>query len=456
VTERVWAGYFAAAETIAVEVMAGPSKPRFLSCDPASEPCLTDTIKAFGRKAFRRPLTDEEVTRFMRLDALTPKGTPAEVAEAILRAFLASPSFIMLPELGPEKEGSAIKLTSYEVATRLSFLLWDSIPDDTLNAEADAGRLTTRDQIRAQARRMLTSDKATAVVKNFQRSYLDIRPGTYWLANGPHDAVKYPNYSPAANAPLIEEMNAFFADLVLKSGGSFKDLFLSNIAFVTRDTAALYGLDPAKYTTELARVELDANRRPGFLTRAGFLSAFSHPDATAPSLRGGFIAQRILGLGVGPPDPDVGHMPRPLGNYTTRRQQMEALTADEPCKTCHAVYIDPPGFVLERYDAVGGWQDTDPLGGPIDGTANVRLSATLTKTITSPLQLMTEIANLREAQRHFAEEFVAYATGRVPNPLDACTVDRLTDNMAAQHYTIADLIADYTQADSFRLRTVGN
>ena len=235
-----------------------------------------------------------------------------------------------------------------------------------------------------------------------------------------------------------------------------KDLFLSNVGFVTRDTAALYGLDPAAYGTDPTRVELDATKRPGFLTRAGFLSTFSGYEATSPILRGAFISGRILGINPGEPSPDALKTPIPAGVYTTRRQQIQALTGNLPCKSCHAVFINPTGFVLEHYDAIGSWQDTDQLSGPIDGTADVLLGSAAVKTISSPLELMKELAVLTDVQRHYAEQFVAFASGRTPNPNDACSVDALTGKLAQPNYPVLNLLADYTEADSFRLRTVGN
>jgi hypothetical protein len=454
-TDIAWNGYLSAAEKIAAEVMAGASKAQFIACDPSQSTCLTETVKGFGRKAFRRPLTDTEVTSFMRLNSFVPKGQPAEVAEAVLYAFLASPSFILLPELAQDKDGSNTKLSSYEMATRLSFLLWGTVPDDALNKAADAGQLSSKDQISAQAQRMLKSDKAKAVVTDFLHYYAGIEAGSHWVNNASHDSTKYPSYTDASYAPAMSEMDAFFQDVVL-NGGTFKDLFLSNTGFVTKDTAALYGLTPSSYGTQPTKVQLDANQRPGFLTRVGFLSTFAKYDATSPILRGAFISGRILGVNPGTPDPAFLKTAIPTGNYTTQRQAIDALTSNQPCQSCHGVIINPSGFVLEHFNAVGGWQDTDPLGGPIDGTADVRFSSTDTKTISNPLGLMSEIANLPEAKRHYAEQWVAFASGRVPNPADACIVNQLGSNLAGPSYPVLNVMADYTQADSFRLRTVGN
>jgi hypothetical protein len=455
-TAIAWDGYLKTAERIAADVMAGPHKGQFIACDPAVGACLTDTIKSFGRKAFRRPLTPAEVTSFERFSKLTPPGTPAEIAETILFAFLASPSFIMLPELSAEKnlEGTANKLTSFEAAARLSFLLWGTVPDAELNAAADNDQLTTKEQISAQARRMLASDKVAPAVARFHRAYLGVETGSHWLNNREH-ADKFTKFTAGTYAPLLAEMDLFFKDLVLK-GGTLKDLFLSNVGFVTRDTAALYGLDPAAYGAEPVRVELDVNQRPGFLTRAGFLSTFSGYEATSPILRGAFISGRILGVNPGEPSPDALKTPIPDGVYTTRRQQIQALTGNQPCKACHATFINPAGFVLERYDAIGSWQETDQLSGPIDGTADVLFGAAGIKTISTPLDMMKELAVLTDVQRHYAEQLVAFATGRTPNPNDACSVDQLTAKLAQESYPVLSLLADYTESESFRLRTVGN
>jgi len=454
-TAIAWDGYLKTAEKIAAEVMAGANKSQFMSCDPAIGTCLTDTIKSFGRKAFRRPLTAAEVTSFERFKSVTPVGTPDEIAETILYAFLASPSFIMLPELSADKnlENTANKLTSFEAATRLSFLLWGTVPDAELNTAADNDQLTTKEQIAAQARRMLKSDKVAPAVARFHQAYLGIETSSHWLNNKEHDP-KFGKFTAATYAPLLGEMDSFFKELVFK-GGTLNDLFLSNVGFVTQDTAALYGLDPKAYGADPVRVELDPKQRPGFLTRAGFLSTFSNYGTTSPILRGAFISGRILGINPGEPSPDALKTPIPDGVYTTRRQQIEALTGVQPCKSCHAQFINPAGFVLERYDAIGSWQETDQLTGPIDGTADVFLGNGKSKTISAPIDMMKELAALPIVQRHYAEQFVTFATGRSPNSNDACTVDRLATSLAQATYPVLNLMADYTEADSFRLRTVG-
>jgi hypothetical protein len=250
------------------------------------------------------------------------------------------------------------------------------------------------------------------------------------------------------------ELDAFFEEIAY-SQGSFKDLFLSNMAFVNQDTAAIYGLDPSAYGEALTPVQLDATQRPGFLTRAGFLSSFANYDATSPILRGAFITVNVIGVNPGAPDDQALQTELPPGNYMTRRQQIEALTSGPECVTCHQSYVNPPGFALENFNAIGAWQTVDPLGGQIDATSTVTFSGDNVKPITTPLEMMQEIANTPVAKNIYAERLVSYAFGRLPNTNDACIVNDLYTKLSTDGYTVLNLFADLTQADSFRLRTVG-
>lgn len=452
-TDIAWNGYLNAAEKIAAEVMAGPNKSKFLACEPAMAGCLASTIETFGRKAFRRPLSAEEKTSFMRLDNLTPKGTPAEVAEAILYAFLASPSFIMLPEMSEELEGANIKLTPHEVATRLSYLLWGTTPDAELSAAADAGTLATKEQILVQAQRMVQDRARTGpAVSAFHRTYADIRVGSHWNSIS-HDPAKFPAFTDATKAPMMAEIDKFFEDVAF-TGGSFKDLFLSNVAYVNENTAPIYGVT-GTFGPELTRVELDAAKRPGFLTRIGFLASFSSYGASSPVLRGAYITKNILGVHIDDPPPEAADTPIPVGDYKTQREVMQALTGAPKCAGCHAELINPAGFVLEWYNSIGQYQEVDAMGGPINGTADVLFNQDVIKTITSPLELMTELGMGADGKRRYAEKWVSFSTGRQPNSNDACIVNDLSGKLAADGYTIVNLLTDLTQADSFRLRTVG-
>jgi hypothetical protein len=454
--------YREVAEKVAAQVMAGAGRKNFITCDPADSACLTETIKTFGRKAFRRPLTDGEVKRFEKLGQTTPQGTAEEVAEATLMAFLASPSFLQITELTEVQDAGTIKLSSYEVAARLSFLLWGSIPDELLSTAADQGELSTKEQILAQAERMIgVREKTAPLVAAAHRAYLDMEndDSHWWKVS--HDTTKYPLYTAAAVPAEQAELDRVVEELTF-TGGSFKDLFLTNVGFVNRDTAAIYGLDPASFGADLTRVELDPLQRPGILTRAGFLSSFSHFDGTSPILRGAYITVNIIGMNPGAPDPKFFLTPPPPGPFATERAYVEALTSQAACQGCHAPYVNPPGFVLENYDSIGKWQTvdprsaSDPTAGAIDPTATVTFSEGNAKAIASSLELMQEISKTPKALRLYVEKWVTFATGRLSDPHDACTVELIDTKLSENGYTILNLLADLTQADSFRLRVRGN
>jgi hypothetical protein len=361
----------------------------------------------------------------------------------------------MVPELATAAgtTAGAIALSSHEVATRLSLLLWGSIPDDVLSAAADADQLTSADQILTQAQRMIAvREKSGPLLASFHREWaqMNSQSGHWWKID--HDTARYPLYSADAKPTLQAELDAFFEDVAF-SDGSFDDLLLSNVAFVNQDNAAIYGLDPATFGPELERVELDAAERPGFMTRAGFLSSYSGYDATSPILRGAFITVFMLGVETGPPIPGATMMTVD-GDFATQRAYVEALTQPDTCKGCHTT-INPPGFALENYDAIGKWQTTDPRGGAIDATvttATVAFGGGKQVEISSPAQLMQEIAQTPKALELYAQAWVAYAFGRAPNGNDRCVVEQLHQKLAGGDYSILNLLADLTQAEAFRQR----
>jgi hypothetical protein len=365
----------------------------------------------------------------------------------------------LIPEINTEVEGSALKLSGHEVAARLSFLLWGSVPDDTLNAAADANELQTKEQILTQAKRMIAvREKTGPLVAAFHNEWAQVNSGNAHWYKIDHDVTKYPTYNAAAKASYAKELDAFFEEVAF-SNGSFAELLTSNVAFVNKDNAGIYGLDPSMYGAELTKVTLDSTSepRPGFLTRAGFLSSYSNYDATSPILRGAFIAVSLMNMNPGAPVEGAKDA-KAEGTFLTQRAYVEALTEKaQPCQGCHQL-INPLGYVLENYDGIGKWQTTDLRGGAIDAavtTANVNFGEAGVKSITSPKQLMEEIAKLPKAQELYAKAWVAYAFGRPSNANDQCTVDQLKTKLTAGGYSILSLLGDLTQADSFRVRVRG-
>ncbi|KYF66421.1 hypothetical protein BE11_46610 [Sorangium cellulosum] len=461
-TDLGWSAYRSVAEMIAAQVMADPAlRKNFLKCTPSGDgaACLHDTIVEFGRRAFRRPLTQAEVARFDAIAAkgpqITANGTPEEVAEALLYMFLISPSFIQRAEIteAPGDAGSFV-LSSHEVASRLSYMLWGTIPDEALNQAADQGQLSTPAQILAQAQRMLQDPRARQMVASFHRYYLELGPNTRW-DSAQRDTTMFPAFDRSLIPIMAEETERFFDHVAFTRGEGFQEFFLSPIAFVNAATAPLYGLKPADFGSELQEVTLDPVERPGFLTRVGFLNAYSSYNRTSPILRGVFITKDVLGIDPGTPPPGALETPLPEGaDLDTNRKRVDAQTAGAACAACHHSFINPPGFVMEAYDAVGAWQTHEaPTGAPIDTVADVRIDGEPVK-VASPADLMAKLASSRNAQRQYAQKWVSYAYERDGHPLDACTVNDLTAKITAGGYTILELVTDLTQSPSFRTRAI--
>jgi len=457
-TDLDWRGYLSAGEAIAAEVMATAElRGFFMACTPTGDgaACLHDTIVEFGRRAFRRPLTEAEIQRFeifiAERDEITETGAAEEVAEVILQAFLVSPSFIQRSELTTEPDGAGhFVLSSHEVASRLSYMLWGSMPDLELDQAADAGALQTPEQIRAQAERMTADPKARDLVVAFHRVYLDRGAGSAWESVG-KDTTVFPEFTESVVRAMNEETDRFFDAVIFDEAGSFAELFTSPLAFVNRDTAPLYGLDPAGFDTALKPVVLDAGERPGVLTRLGFLATYSSDTRTSPTLRGGFVARRILGMEL--PSPLPSHMSPGIDReaFDTNREFVEALTAPAECVACHTL-IDPFGFVLEAYDSIGRHQTREAdTGATIDTLAEVAVDGAPVA-VAGPAELMALIGASDAAQRQYVRTWIAHAFGRPVSILDECIEQRLSERLTNDDYTVLDLLIDLTQTEAFFLR----
>lgn len=459
-----WGQYQARADVIAKAVM-GTALGTELTTAAADAASMETAVRNLGRKMFRRPMTDGEVTSFMSLMDVQPAGTPAEIAEVVVYAFLVSPSFIMRLELDAPSEAvpgteampqTAIKLSSYEVASRLSFLLWNSVPDTVLNEAADNNMLQTPEQIQAQAARMIGTefqDRVTSTIVSAHRFWANIDDTSSLSRWGKtsHNKTIFPAYDDAQTAPLMAETDALFAEIGF--GGQFEDLFLTNAAYVNQATAPLYGAT-GTFGADLARVELDGTVRPGILTRGAFLSSFAHEDDTSPILRGAFIVT-LMGGAVGNPDPEALKIPIPEGVYQNNREAVTALTSVSPeCVACHNTIINPPGFVLENFSAIGSIQTTDPgwEKGPIDTKVDTVAFPDGARPVNNALELMQGVAAGRRTKEIYAEKYVSYATGRDANGYDQCTANTIADKIEAGDYALANILGDITQAASFRYR----
>jgi hypothetical protein len=457
--QRGWDGFQAAADALAAQVIANPTaKAKVIPCTADTAACAQQFVTTFGQKAFRRPLTTAEVTRFTTLYAnkatLTQSGTLDQAFQLILKSFLLSPSFITkteTSEAAPDASGN-FALNGYEMASRLSYMLWATMPDAELFTAAAANQLSTPAQILTQAQRMIKDPKARTRVGEFHSQYALMGEASRW-SEVAHDPTKFPAFKAAMVPMLSEEAKRFFDYVTFDpaGGGTFKDLITKPIAFVNKDLAPLYGLSAASYGTDYTLATLDPAQRAGVFTSAGFLASFSSYDRSSPILRGAFIEKQVLCRNIGSPPPDAAATPLPTtGN--TNRERVTAQTSAGACASCHGPVVNPPGFALEAYDSVGMWQTTEKgTTYAIDTAADVAIGAN-TVHVTGPVDLMTKIAASPEGQSCYAQRWVQFAYERDLTSQDVCTVQMLQGKMAQSGYTILSLVTDLTQSQSFRFR----
>ena len=462
VDQRAWDGFKAAADALATQVMASATaKAKVIPCTADTAACATQFIQTFGKRAFRRPLTSTEVSRFMALytnkATITQNGTLDQINQVLIKAFLMSPSFITKGELAEATQsGATYALTSYEVASRLSYMLWNSMPDDTLFAAADTNKLLTPSDILTQAQRMLKDARARAMVTAFHASYALMGDATRWSAAA-HDPNLFPQFKPSMVPMLTDEATRFFDYITFdynSGAGTFQDLILKPVAFINRDLAPIYGLDPASFTATPTMTNLDVKQRAGVFTQAGWLASYSSYDRTSPILRGAFLEKQVLCREIPAPPPGAANVPLPTTG-STNRERVAAQTSSDACAGCHTDVVNPAGFALEGFDSIGMLQTKEKSGGAaIDSTADVKVGAA-TVHVKGALDLMSAIAASPEGQSCYAQRWVTYAYERDLTTQDYCTVQSLAQNMSGAGYTIQRLITDLTQSDSFRYRAKG-
>src|SRR5262249_46319870 len=266
---------------------------------------------------------------------------------------------------------------------------------------------------------------------DFHRFYILMGPNTRW-DNINKDISLFPVFNKNLVPTLEGETEKFFDAVAVGKQGTFQDLFLSPVAFVTASTAPLYGLGTSGFGTDYKETMLDANQRPGFLTRVGFLNAYAYYNRTSPIHRGAFIEKQVLGTPIGTPPPgaEMTALPPATTDLNTNRKQVDAQTTGSPCEGCHHTYLNPAGFTLENYNAVGGWQTQEQANAaPIDATADVILDGA-TQHVNNAYEFMQKLAASPMAQHRYAERMTSYLYERDGDPMDCGTVNDLAAKIA--------------------------
>ena len=436
--------YEQAAEQLAVEVLNSGARDAVVFCDPADSVCRDDVFRALAGRAWRRPATDPEVIRLQQLYdvALTEGQGVEEGLELALRGILLSPHFIYRPELDDDPNASEPhELDDYELASRLSYFLWSSMPDAALFDAAANGRLRDDAGMRAEVDRMLADPKAQAMVDNFAGQWLQIRA----LDDHTPDYETFPEWDAALRDAMRTEAKLFFGEF-LEGDAPMDELLLTDFAFLNDRLAQHYGL-PFDLGPELERVNLGPDdTRFGLLTLGSLLTVTSTPTRTSPVKRGVWILEQLLCSEPPPPPPGVEGLPNDGMSGGTLREQLEQHRADPTCAACHAL-MDPLGLGLENYDAVGAFR-TEDAGLPIDASGEL---------FEGPSFLgAREMAGLIQEDDRFdtcvVETLFTYALGRPPSEAEHPFIESIAESFATGGAAFPELIKLLVTSEPFRTR----
>jgi hypothetical protein len=431
-----------------------PSRERIFVCRPesaADEPACAERIFAtLARRAFRRPVDAEDVAAPLAFyeDARADGGDFDAGIRAGLARLLVSPAFLFRAEVDPPDltAGAAHRISDVELASRLSFFLWSSIPDDELLDTAVEGRLRQPNVLEAQVRRMLADPRADALVSNFPGQWLQLRNLEQRVIP---DLLMFPDFDDNLRKAFRRETELLFST-VLRENRSALELLDADYTFVNERLARHYGI-PGVYGSRFRRVELTDPNRHGLLGHGSFLSLTSAASRTSPIIRGKFVLANFLN---NPPPEPPAVVPAledsaPQDRPSTVREQLELHRANPECATCHRS-LDPLGFALENFDAVGQWQDRTREGLPID-SAGVLADGTA---VDGPIELRQALLARPEVfVGTVTEKLLIYALGRGLEPADMPQVRRILRNAADDDYRMMSIILGIVDSLPFQMRT---
>ena len=434
-----------------------PSRRAIFVCRPDTPsdevPCATRILSRLARLAYRRPVTDDDTATLLRFfeRGRTEGGSFDAGVQLALERLLVDPDFLLRVEADPAgvAPGEVYRLSDLEIASRLSFFLWSSLPDESLLAAAERGTLTDPAVLEQQVRRMLADPRATSLVEDFAAQWLHLRN----LTEVRGDPVPFPDFDDNLVEAFGTETELFLAS-TLDEDRSVLELLSADYTFVNERLARHYGI-PGVYGTRFRRVTLpDLEQRGGLLGQGSVLALTSYPTRTSPVLRGKWLLDTILDAPPPSPPPDVPPLPDRAegGRPESVRERLERHRSVPVCAACHAA-IDPPGFALEHFDGLGAWRMVDELGNPVDASAVMPSGVTV-----------DGLAGLRALLLERPEQFVvavtskllAYALGRQLEYYDRSTVRQIVRDAAASEHRWSSLILGVVESPAFLMRTAGS
>jgi hypothetical protein len=438
------------AEALASKAIGTPSS--VLPCDPSTgeDACAAKFISDFGKRAFRRPLSTAETMRLTALyqNARTAQGmTFNQAIETLLEGILQSPAFLYhweSPYDAPKLVGGVVQLGAYAVASRLSYFIWGSMPDQALFDAAAADKLTSDADIAAQARRMLADDKAKDAAAAFFREWLEIDQ----IEPLPKDAEAYPDYNDELKTAMVSGTEAFARNVLFESGGKLETLFTANYTFSNQLLGKVYG--NAATGTDVAKTPLDTTQRLGLLTEPSFLTLAGSPDGSNPVKRGKAVYQKLLCGELPPPPPNVPPAKPASAGGTTRQRFTEHDM--NPCATaCHQL-MDPIGYAFEHYDGIGRYRTMDN-GQAVDSTGTLTIDGAA-KPFADAVDLSKILSTSDTVRGCFSKQWFRFAVGRSETDSDAPSLAAIASAFATNQFDMRDLAPAIAASRSFRFRSL--
>jgi hypothetical protein len=426
-------------------VTDSPSRRRVFVCRPATirqeEPCARRILSALATRAYRRPLAAKDLDVLLDFYRAGRAGGGFEAGiERGLERILAAPSFLFRVVTAPASAGRTFSLSDLDLASRLSFFLWSSIPDDELLAEASAGRLRSPEALRRQARRMLADSRSAELVDGFAMQWLKLGK----IAGVVPDVDAFPDFDENLRQAMVQETRAFVLSQ-LRDDRPVPELIAANYSFLNERLASHYAI-PGVYGSHMRKLTFSDGVRGGLLGQAAIMTATSYPNRTSPVLRGKWLLDNILGSPPPAPPPDVpsldesGSKTRPV----SIREQMEAHRRNPTCAACH-VRMDPLGFALENFDALGKWRTSTPAG-PVDAAATMPDGSE----IHGVAGLKALIAGEQDLfVRTFTERLLGYALGRGVETSDLPAVRAIARQAAAGGHRWSDIVGAIAASTPF-------
>jgi hypothetical protein len=405
--------------------------------DPDGKKKLTEFCHNFAERAFRRPLTAEQKAV---IDRQLANGSDVQTGvKRVVILTLKSPRFLYR-EVGGGPDG-------FDVAARLSFGLWDSLADQELLDAAAAGKLSSKEEVARQAERMLTDPRAKAKLRDFLLTWLKADHATD-LAK---EAKKFPGFDAAVISDLRASLELFLDDVVWSDRADFRQLLLSEEVFLNGRLAKFYGADLPE-GADFRKVKLDPGRRGGVLSHPYLMASFAHSGESSPIHRGVFLARGVLGVALKPPPEAVAPLPPDLHPTLTTRQRVVLQTGPAACTTCHNI-INPLGFTLEHFDAVGRYRDTEK-GKPIDATGSYQTRAGKTVRVEGARALAAFLADSPEAHAAFVEQLFHHLAQQPVRAYGADALDELRRSFAADGFHVRRLALRVMTAVALKPRQV--